>query len=168
HTVPSGGAGSAVAAFPNARYPVRQLEWDYWMADAQRGEPTVDACVVPLAASGHLEMAGEGFAASPSVRYLDTPGHTPGHVCIVVESGDEGAIITGDITHSPAQVQHLDWADAIDTDLEAGERSRREVFDRIHDDGLAMCSGHYPFNEGLGRLVLVEGRRVWQGISLRG
>lgn len=166
HTQVSNGGWSPT--FPNARYPVRQREWDHWMSGDQRGDPTVEACILPLDASGHLELVGEAHAISEAVGYLETPGHTPGHVCIMVRSGSDGAVITGDITHNPAQVVHLDWADAVDTDLAASERSRQVVFERIANEGLTMCAGHYPFADGLGRIMLVEGRRVWQGIDFAG
>jgi len=38
------------------------------------------------------------------------PGHTPGHVSVMIESEGERAVITGDMTHHPCQMAHPDWS----------------------------------------------------------
>ena len=46
---------------------------------------------------------------SPEVRLTPTPGHTPGHVSVLIESEGERAVITGDMMHHPCQLAHPEW-----------------------------------------------------------
>ena len=80
------------------------------------------------------------------------------------QSGDEKAIILGDVTHTPAQVANPDWCMTFDVDQDLGVRTRSSVFDRIEQEGLKVAAGHYPY-PGLGGIVRVEGKRRWQSLS---
>ena len=37
------------------------------------------------------------------------PGHTPHHVSLLIESGGQSAVITGDVVHHPCQLAYPDW-----------------------------------------------------------
>src|SRR3989440_12466020 len=76
--------------FPNARYVVPTDDWSYFMSEeslqqrphlGDRVEPLDDAGLVVLV-DGELEVAS-------GVRLVPTPGHTPGHASVFIES--EGA-----------------------------------------------------------------------------
>ena len=56
---------------------------------------------------------------------VPTPGHTPGHVSILVTSGGERALVLGDAAHSPVQVLEPDWVSRADMDPDITRQTRR-------------------------------------------
>ena len=57
---------------------------------------------------------------APGLRVVHTPGHTPGHRSIVLESGAERVLITGDLLHIPVQAAHPEWPSSHDEDPRPG------------------------------------------------
>ena len=60
-----------------------------------------------------------------------------------------------------AQVEHPDWCVIHDMDCSHVERTRRQLLDRIEAEGLILSANHFP-EPGFGRVVRLDGRRVWQ------
>jgi len=72
-------------------------------------------------------------------------------------------VILGDVGHSPAQVPEPDWSAGADLDQPLGRQSRQMVWDRIEQEGLTVCAGHFlPPN--IGRFVRVEGKRHFRAL----
>ena len=83
---------------------------------------------------------------------IESPGHTPGHVCIRVDGGDGTAlVITGDVTHHPAQAHHPEWNVGFDIDKPLAAETRHRVFAMLADEGWVQASGHYP-RPGIGHV----------------
>jgi glyoxylase-like metal-dependent hydrolase (beta-lactamase superfamily II) len=123
--------------FPNARYLFGREEYAHWREtrDDQAREvmqdsvqPVVDAGLVDLVESDHLIAEG--------IRLESTPGHTPGHVSVRIESQGEHAVITGDLLHHPAQCAHPEWRSSADDDPALAQRTRRSF--------LAGCADASP------------------------
>jgi glyoxylase-like metal-dependent hydrolase (beta-lactamase superfamily II) len=83
------------------------------------------------------------------VSLVPTPGHTPGHVSVLIESGGERAMITGDLSHMVCQAAHPEWGSAFDVDPDGAEATRRAFFAaRADTDDLVLgthwepCAGH--------------------------
>ena len=97
--------GQWVPTFPNARYLLAQPEFEYWQATVlPDGDDYFSDSVAPLGEAGVVDLVPVNHAVDSSVRFDSTPGHTPGHVSVVVESAGERAVITGDMlrgTHPP-------------------------------------------------------------------
>lgn len=155
--------------FPRARYLIQRAEWEHWLQPRTEQTPHIDEedeqflarLLPPLERAGVLELVDGEYAATPSVRYLPTPGHTPGHACVLVDGGDERAVILGDVAHSPAQVGEPQWPVGADEDRALGIATRRALWEQIEWHGLRVAAGHFP-PPGIGRFVRVEGRRWWQ------
>ncbi|WP_217574216.1 MBL fold metallo-hydrolase, partial [Streptomyces sp. GbtcB7] len=86
--------------FARARHLMSQDEWQYWSTSAAAlGGPDAEAVLKPL--DGVVEFVKSGDTIAPGVTVEATPGHTPGHLAIVVRdpSGTrtESAYIVGDI-----------------------------------------------------------------------
>lgn len=153
--------GVFVPTFPNARYVVHRPEWERW-----RGVDAgyVRRHVIPLAESGQLEVVADGFEPAPGVRLLSTPGHTAGHVSVLVFGGGEGAVITGDAAHHPLELEHPEWSPSADDDRELSARSRLALVERIEAEGLLVLGGHFP-EPHAGRVLRVGARRVYRPLS---
>ena len=72
--------------------------------------------VLPVWEAGLVDLVDSDHRITDEVRLEPTPGHTPGHHSVVVESKGERAVITGDMTHSPIQFAIPDMASHADTD----------------------------------------------------
>jgi len=157
--------GKPDVLFKNARFVIQRKDWDHWIKPEMFPDrPLLELCAVPLEEAGVLDLVDGDQPVSAGISTLFTPGHTPGHQSVLVSSGDEKAIILGDVTHMPFQLFHTDWSPPFDTDPDESARTRAEVFDRIEQQGLKVAAGHYPY-PSFGGIVRVEGKRRWQPMS---
>jgi len=153
--------GRAEVLFKNARHILQRREWEYYtQPDVLAQNPAVETCVKPVEAAGLLELIDGDAVITTSVSALLTPGHTPGHQSLLINSGNEKAIITGDVTHTPVQIAQPEWSPTFDHDPEESARTRLALFARIEQEGLRVCAGHYRY-PSIGNIVRVEGKRVW-------
>ena len=148
--------------FPNARYLVTKTDWDHWTQPEVRAQaPHVDAQMIPLDSLNILDLIEGEYSVTDELTTLPTPGHTPGHISIVVSSGGDTAFILGDVAHTPAQAQYTDWSPVFDTDPDMARETRHSVLDRLESEGVVVASGHFP-HPGYGRFVRSGRRRIWQ------
>jgi glyoxylase-like metal-dependent hydrolase (beta-lactamase superfamily II) len=118
---------------------------------------------MPLKDSGRLDFAYAEEAIDENLTFVSSPGHTPGHVCIGIYSAGERAVIIGDASHHPVQLDHPDWSPAFDADPTVSSKTRDRLFDEAAADGRTWIAGHWPF-PGIGRIVRLEGRRVFRAL----
>ncbi len=148
--------------FPNARYLVSETDWDHWtQPDIRAQAPHVDAQMIPLRGLDILDLINGEYSVTDELTTLPTPGHTPGHISIVVSSGGERAFILGDVAHSPAQAEYTNWSPVFDTDPNLARQTRHSVLDRLESEGTLVASGHFP-HPGYGRFERSGARRVWR------
>jgi len=160
-----------VPTFPRARYIFQQADWDYFTRpEFLAGERAayVQHSVLPLQDSGLMELAGSERAITDEVTLLHAPGHTPGQVCVLVESGGEAALLIGDVCHDPAQLSEPDWSPVFDVDAALSARSRRAVARMAKELSGLVAGAHFnaPGATPFGRLIEIEGRTLWRGVDL--
>ncbi|HXV01280.1 MAG TPA: MBL fold metallo-hydrolase [Caulobacteraceae bacterium] len=136
--------GRWIPTFPRARYLIGKRELAHW-----RDEPNVEQqailgdSVQPILDAGLAELVEMDHRLSPEVRLLPSPGHTPGHVSVMIESEGARAVITGDMTHHPCQLGHPDWSPAFDSDPLAAAQIRQRLFAEWADDDILVIGTHY-------------------------
>ena len=152
--------------FPNARYVMHRDEWESFhrpeaLADPLNGH--IPVFVTPLAELGVLDLLEGDANFTQEVKAICTPGHTEGHMSVVVSSGGEQALIAGDVIGHPHDVTEPDWLrhGAFEHDPLVANRTRRALLDRIEAESMTVAAGHMP-EPGFGRVVRIEGRRWWQ------
>jgi glyoxylase-like metal-dependent hydrolase (beta-lactamase superfamily II) len=150
--------GELVPMFPNAEYIVSKAEWAFW--DATKSKD-IARCVRTIERAGQLRAVDDGFESAPGVSMIATPGHTPGHISVLVNGGGQGAVITGDAAHHPGEFEDPELNPPFDRDVEMAKTSRKALADRIEAEGLLVLGGHFP-SPGAGNLVRLEGRRRWR------
>ena len=138
------------ARFPNAEIVLQDREAAYWAdAGARANAPvalgamfdTAQAVLVAYAdrirrVSGEAELA-------PGIHALPLPGHTPGHMGVLIEDGAERLLIWGDIVHSRVlQMPHPDWTVIWDGDPVQAVATRRRILDRAAAEGLNVAGMH--------------------------
>jgi glyoxylase-like metal-dependent hydrolase (beta-lactamase superfamily II) len=127
-----------------------------------------NAAVIPMKDSGLMEIIGPEKVITDGVTLLHTPGHTLGSVTILVQSGSEAALLIGDAAHNPGQLTETDFSPAIDIDPSLSSRSRKAVVEMAQKQNAYVAGGHFgaPGHPAFGRIVLMDGRPIWQGVSL--
>lgn len=80
-----------------------------------------------------------------SRRDLDSAGHTPGHISLVV-AGGEGHLIPADaVTEPTVYFPHPDWRFAYDMDSNVAVTNRKKLLDRAATDKMKMPGFHWPY-----------------------
>lgn len=81
------------------------------------------------------------MSIASGVDAIEAPGHTPGHLAIVVG----GALLwAGDAIVATPNVAHPEWVSAADMDPGLNEATRRALLGRAADDRLVLAASHLP------------------------
>lgn len=151
--------GKWVPTFSNAQYIFSEREFNYWngkpekeMEDDRMG---FAESVLPIQRSGLAKLVPDDYQVTKEVSLIPTPGHTPGHVAILIEADGESAVISGDALHHPCQIAHPEWGTPFDTDTEQANKSRRELLERFADSDALFIGAH--FAEPIAGKIVREG-----------
>ena len=153
-----------VPTFPNARYICHEADLAHFRKEDVQAAQTyrfMYMFVDPLDEQGLLDTVTGDVDLTDEVRAVHTPGHTPGHMSVLVPSGGERVNIQGDVLIHPAQVTEEDWNSRFDADWDTATATRRKMLDQVETDGTTVVSCHFPM-PGFGRLVRSQGKRYWQ------
>ena len=141
------------AIFPDATYFIGSAEYDWWMKPDRVNEVAAPLQQVVLGAVNSLTVAEpqmehvqDGHEVAPGIRMIDTPGHTPGHMSVMVESGDESLMIFGDsVSHAYVSFERPGWVGNFDMDGDLTVSTRRRLLDQTSADRMAVLGFHFPF-----------------------
>jgi glyoxylase-like metal-dependent hydrolase (beta-lactamase superfamily II) len=109
-----------------------------------------------------VESAGEIL---PGITMVETFGHTPGHTSILVRSGDDAVMISGDVCHSPMQAIHTDWNIGFDIDKPTAAATRKRFFEDLARSGIPMAGGHL-YRPGFGRILSEDGVLTFHALDV--
>ena len=153
-----------VPTFANARHLIVRAEWDAFTSDAElRNRDYMHDAVLPLEHTGQLDLVEGTQAVTPDLTLVPAPGHTPAHACVAIVSGGEKAMIIGDLAHHPVQLTETAWEAWADMDKRQAAETRERMAQRLEEEGSLAIGGHFPA-PGFGRLVRIDGRRIWQAL----
>jgi glyoxylase-like metal-dependent hydrolase (beta-lactamase superfamily II) len=138
-------------AFPNARYFLGRADLDRFSGpDGQVHR--FDQHLRSLLELGRLTLVEGPLQLTPEVSLLPTPGHTPGHMSVLVQSSGQMAIYLGDVCHHPLHFSHPGWVSCFDTDPLVTPLTRAWLFGlACEKDALLVCP--HAAAPGFGRLV---------------
>ena len=154
-----------VPTFPNARYWMSRKDWETCHRPDVQPTRFVNAptCVWPLEELGLIEFMNPEHNLTRDLTAVPTPGHTPGHMSILITSRGERALVLGDAAHSPAQLQEPDWVSRADMDPDLTRQTRKALIERLEREQILVAAGHFEA-PGFGRIVRLKGRRYWRGL----
>lgn len=134
-----------VPTFPNARYLLAEKEWQYWgsMDDDPLNADLLNDSVRPVFAAGLVDLVDWDQEVCEGVRLQPTPGHTPGHVSIHIESEGQRALITGDWIHHPCQMTRTDWCSSADYNREQARATRETLLENYADQSVLIIGTHF-------------------------
>ena len=136
--------GKWVPTFPKARYLIGRREFEHWSHEGTGEQQAImEDSVRPIFDAGLVDLVEMDHRISPEVRLRPTPGHTPGHVSVMIQSEGQSAVITGDIAHHPCQMAHPEWATGYDSDIQAAVATRTALFAEWADQPILVIGTHY-------------------------
>jgi glyoxylase-like metal-dependent hydrolase (beta-lactamase superfamily II) len=164
-----------VPTFPNATYLFGRVDWEHWvnpersigdmpwhiveMAEIDRA---IGDSIRPIITAGLHEFVEADHRITDEVSLCQTPGHTPGHVSVEINSDGKKAIITGDVILNPIQFADPDICSNFDTDRALGLATRRAFIEEYANRDVLILGTHFPAPTG-GR-ILSDGSS-WQFIG---
>ena len=139
--------GKWAPTFPNARYLFGRREWEHTQATMAAGPPEhtpqVADSIQPVIDAGLADFVEDGHRVTEEVWLEPTPGHTPGHVSVIISSRGQNAVITGDIFHNPFQMAEPDLRSVFCFDSETAVRTRRAFLERYQDGKALVVGSHF-------------------------
>jgi len=141
--------------FPQAHCHMMAAEWAFWQAGSPEDEPA-RAWV-----RAHLTLVEEGDAIVPGVSIVGLPGHTPGHIGLMVESEGERLLHLSDLLHSLMQFPHPEWSARFDRDVPQSVATRRVMLAQAADEQTRVVFYHLRF-PGIGQVQRVGTAFGWQ------
>ena len=123
-----GEGGEPVVAFPNASYVARRGEWDWAHTTNERTAASYfPHNYEPVREAGRLELVDDDREVLPGITLRRTPGHTPHHQGILVESGGERLFYLADLAPTVAHVP-LPWIMGYDVEPLVTLETKRRVW----------------------------------------
>jgi glyoxylase-like metal-dependent hydrolase (beta-lactamase superfamily II) len=167
--------GALVPRFPNARYLLDRADWDLHFTPDGEQRPLAPSPFVGVnqamrerllvvRRAGQLDLVEGVHEVVPGVTTIPTPGETPGHRAVRVESAGAVCWLLGDLFHYAVELTHLDWLMPVRRDAVAMRASRERVLPRIVAEDALVTWSHADF-PGWGRIVAADGGYRWQPIS---
>jgi glyoxylase-like metal-dependent hydrolase (beta-lactamase superfamily II) len=137
--------GAWVPTFPNARYLFGRVEYEHWDAGNPGAAITFGDAVRPVFEAGLADLVDVSHRVNDEIRFAPTPGHTPGHISVHLDSGGEHAVITGDMVHHPIQLSDggIDWAMSADVDSPQAAATRRAFREMVADQPTLVIGTHF-------------------------
>jgi glyoxylase-like metal-dependent hydrolase (beta-lactamase superfamily II) len=133
-----------VPTFPNARYLFARNEWQHCEQHDAAEYLNLQNAIAPLFAAGQVDLVDIDHRITDEVSFVPTPGHTPGHVSVMIDSQEQQAFITGDMAHHPAQWAEPHWNCVSDYDRAGAEQTRREMRQRLCANNTLVIGSPFP------------------------
>lgn len=151
--------------FPKARYVMSETEWRFWTSEPALAK--VDAAWADLARevipriADQLWLTNGVTEISQGVFTFPSPGHTPGHIGVRVNSEGESLLWFGDAISHPLGIEHPGWNVATDHDPDRAERTRHALLGAAGALGATVFVNHFPF-PAVGRVETTNDGWTWR------
>ena len=134
--------GRIVPAFPNARYVVQRGEYEWAMHTNERTAASYfPPNYEPVREAGLLDLAEGDREIVPGIRVVRTPGHTPHHQSVLLESKGEIAFYLGDLVPTAAHLP-LPWIMGYDVEPLVTLETKRKYLRRAADESWLLIFEH--------------------------
>jgi glyoxylase-like metal-dependent hydrolase (beta-lactamase superfamily II) len=153
-----GGALNLIGrpAFPNARYVLSEIEWDFWTAARTdlSGLHLPKDLTSTMASTARRCLGALRFQVEPidgereivpGVRAIPTPGHTPGHLAILLSSEGQHLLNVGDAAVHPLHLEQPEWENGFDLSGAIAMATRRKLVERAAAEKMHLMAFHFPF-----------------------
>jgi len=153
------------SVFKNAQLILTQDEHSFWN-NSDNFKNNLDNQKLPLdvlnAYSNSLNLISGDDDIGSGLSAINLPGHTAGHIGVMISSGKEQFVIAGDIIHAQyLQISNPDIGVVFDQDFELARQSRRRILDILATEKIMFSGGHI-LSPALGYVVYEGANYSWQ------
>ena len=139
-----GDDGETRPAFPQARHVVQKAEFDFAHTDNERIRASyMPKNYDPVAKAGLWDFVEGEAVVTEGVRVIPTPGHTPHHQSVLVESAGETACFLADVCPTTAHLP-LPWIMGYDLEPLVTLESKKGLWTRAREEGWLLVFEHDP------------------------
>lgn len=147
--------------FPNACHLVGATDWEELQAALKSPASPVSRTLGLAARQGLIEVVAGPLDLGNGMSIVPTPGETPGHQAMRVESAGQMLYVLGDLYHHPVEVERpewgVHWADPVAT-----AQSRAAIVAAALAEDALLVATHI---QGVGRLAQVGDKLQWEGVG---
>jgi glyoxylase-like metal-dependent hydrolase (beta-lactamase superfamily II) len=137
-----GKGGKLEISFPNATYIVKRGEYEYAThANERTAASYFERNFTPVEAAGKIEFVSREKEIVKGVRVIPTPGHTPFHQSILIESGGLRAFYLGDLVPTAAHLP-LPWIMGYDVEPLVTLETKRRILKQAMDEKWLLIFEH--------------------------
>lgn len=155
--------GQVRLSFPRARYIVQKGEYEYAHWKNERIQASyLKHNFEPVKEAGKLELVEGDVDIVQGISVMRTPGHTPHHQSVLIQSAGQTAIFLADVMPTSAHLP-LPWIMGYDVEPLVTLESKRAIVKRAQDEDWLLIFEHDPtvawgrIGEKDGKMALVEG-----------
>jgi glyoxylase-like metal-dependent hydrolase (beta-lactamase superfamily II) len=158
-------------AFPNARYILSEVEWEFWtgahrdLSHLRVPESSKDSihsmarrCLGPL--RHQIEPVDRETEVAPGVVSIPAPGHTPGHLAVLISSEGHQLLNLGDAAVHPLHLEQPSWENGFDLAADCALVTRRRLMERAVSEDMHVMAFHFPF-PSIGRAAVKDAGWQW-------
>jgi len=149
-------ASTGKALFSTARHILSEYEWEFWARNQpdlseMRVPSDVKSAIGPVAKRSietlrfQIETVDGEKEVVPGVRVIPAPGHTPGHLAVLIESEGERLLHIGDAAVHPLHVELPELRNGFDQNPEKAHATRRELLEMAVSERMRLMAFHFPF-----------------------
>ncbi len=144
--------GEWTPTFATARhlYVGNELDWAATEERRTGQDPFADS-IEPILRAGLADVVTNDADLGDGLRLVSTPGHTPGHVSLAIDTGGEPLVISGDLMHHQLQCGDTSIAEVGDCDMALAARTRAAFLDDCCSAGTVVAGTHFAMAP-LGRI----------------
>jgi glyoxylase-like metal-dependent hydrolase (beta-lactamase superfamily II) len=148
-------------SFPHATIWFGQGDWQYFI---DRDDPLIQDHIHHgfrgHAGDARLRPIDQDVTVAPGITAIQAPGHTPGHLCVVVASDGQRALLLGDAITCPVQLDESAWHSIGDVDPGLADRTREWLWRELEGENVTGTGAHFP-ELRFGRVLGGNGKRWW-------
>jgi glyoxylase-like metal-dependent hydrolase (beta-lactamase superfamily II) len=169
---------AGMPSFPNARYVIAKSEWDFWAGKPDLGAMPMDDHLKQLLIDAahhslpplhkHIELIEGETEIVPGIYAVPASGHTPGHMALLISSGDEQLLHIADVVLHPILMEHPDWYSRFDLISDQALVTKRRLLDRAAVDKALVFAFHFAPFPSMGHVVHRGDAWQWQPVEQAG
>jgi glyoxylase-like metal-dependent hydrolase (beta-lactamase superfamily II) len=137
-----GANGAVEISFPNATYIIKRGEYEYATHPNERTAASYfGRNYTPIEAAGKVEFVSREKEIVKGIRVISTPGHTPSHQSILIESAGERAFYLGDLVPTHAHLP-LPWIMGYDVEPLVTLETKRRILKQAVEEKWLLIFEH--------------------------
>ncbi len=136
--------GQVRLSFPRARYHVQKGEFEFAHWQNERIQASyLPHNFDPVRDAGRFAFLEGEAEVLPGIRVLPTPGHTPHHQSVLIESEGQAALFLGDVVPTSAHLAYP-WIMGYDVEPLVTLETKKALLPRARERGWLLVFEHDP------------------------